>query len=315
MITDIDEALLSEEYMFCRYIDDFRIFFKEEMQAYKGLAFLANTLFENHGLTLQQNKTEILSVEDFSKKYLEIGEARERDSLTENFEEILENIGIDDWYEEFEYDELDEDIQREIDALNLTGLLEEQIQSPNGIDLGITRFVLRRLSQINNPDAIDIVLNNIMVLYPVFKDAVEYVTSIRRMESSLRGQIGQRLIDIIEKSIVGHLDYHRCWILHTFTKDREWDNEHRFIKLYNDYPDEFSRRELICAIGRAAQDHWFKTNKRNVMGFSPWERRAFLAAASCLPGDESLHWYRSIYHKLDDLEKVVVDWAKNNQSA
>jgi len=43
----------------------------------------------------------------------------------------------------------------------------------------------------------------------------------------------------------------------------------------------------------------------------PWQKRAFLAAASCLPGDEAEHWYRSINHSLDELEKCVVKWAKD----
>jgi hypothetical protein len=42
----------------------------------------------------------------------------------------------------------------------------------------------------------------------------------------------------------------------------------------------------------------------------PWERRAFLAGAACLPADEQRHWYASVRPQLDDLERAVVDWAR-----
>ena len=122
-----------------------------------------------------------------------------------------------------------------------------------------------------------------------------------------------KLIDALEFSIVGHLEFHRCWLLSTFTRDRQWDNEGKFVYLMNHAVDEFSRRELILALGRACHSHWFKTRKRAILSLPPWERRAFIAAASCLPGDEHKHWTRSIEGRLDPLEVAVAAWARQNK--
>ena len=70
--------------------------------------------------------------------------------------------------------------------------------------------------------------------------------------------------------------------------------------------------ELTLAIGRSGHSHWFRSRKRNVLQLAPWERRAFLVAASCLPNDEYDHWYKSIRRQLDELDRAVVDWAKAN---
>ncbi len=312
VISDIDKALLSEQKTYCRFSDDFRIFCKDPRDAHESLAFLANVLFENHGLTLQQHKTVILPVHDFQEKYLETGSSRERKSLTQRFKQILEDIGIEDWYEEIDYDDLDKEVQEEIDSLNLGGILDEQIELGAGLDLNITRFVLRRLAQINDANCVGPVLENLEVLYPVFKDVLSYVTSIRRVDAKYRRKLGKYLIGLIQQSIVGHLEYHKCWILNTFTQGEEWDNQDAFAALYNTNTDPLSRRELILALGRAGKDHWFRTRKRDVFQLEPWERRAFLAAASCLPGDESKHWYHSIDRRLDPLERAVVTWAKAN---
>ena len=312
VISDVDDALISEQKAYCRFSDDFRIFCRDLREAHESLAFLANVLFENHGLTLQQHKTRILSVAEFRSGYLETGSSRERMSLTERFRGILDNMGIEDWYEEICYDDLEPEVQRVIDRLNLGGILEEQIKRGSDLDLNVTRFILRRLSQINDVSAIKIVSENIETLYPVFTDVLAYITSIRNVDEKHRHQLGKYLIDLISQSVVGHLPFHKCWIINTFTKGREWDNQSEFVALYNAHSDEFSRRELILALGRAAQDHWFKTRKRDVLQFRTWERRAFLAAASCLPGDEAKHWYNSIYRQVDDLEKAVIEWARDH---
>lgn len=44
----------------------------------------------------------------------------------------------------------------------------------------------------------------------------------------------------------------------------------------------------------------------------PWERRAFLAGAACLPKDERKHWYASVKPQLSPLELAVVEWSKAN---
>ena len=311
-ISDVDQTLLSEGVTYCRFSDDFRLFCDTKKRAYELLALLANTLFENHGLTLQQNKTKILPINEFCDAYLRTDRLVEHESLSYRFSEILRKIGIDDWYEEIEYDELASEVQEEIDKLNLKGILDEQITQGDQLDLGITRFVLRRLGQINDKSALKLVLSNIEVLYPVFKDAISYIFEIRRLGSDTRHKIGSYLIKLMQDSIVGHLEYHRSWILNIFAHDKEWDNEKQFPVLYNSSNDSFSRRELISAMGRAGHGHWFKRKKRDIGSFDPWEKRAFLAAASCLPGDEAVHWYNSIKPGLDELEKTVIKWAKDN---
>lgn len=56
-ITDVDETLLAHNINFIRYNDDYRIFCDSRTHAYKALSLLANTLFRNHGLTLNSRKT------------------------------------------------------------------------------------------------------------------------------------------------------------------------------------------------------------------------------------------------------------------
>jgi len=132
VIDDVDKGLRAEGITHCRYVDDFRIFCKDKREGYESLAILANILFENHGLTLQQHKTKILDIEEFSNIYLKTDEIQEFNSLSEKFLEILDEIGIENRYEEIDYSDLNPEIQAEIDSLNLKELLKEQVSKDMG---------------------------------------------------------------------------------------------------------------------------------------------------------------------------------------
>lgn len=310
-IDDIDRSLISEGIKHCRFVDDYRMFCTSELHAYESLSYFANVLFENHGLTLQQHKTKIIDVETFKKTYLRTDDSRELDSLSDNFYKILSELEMDDIYESIIYDELDPETQEKIDRLNLNGILTEQIESENGIDSKLVAFILNRLGQLNDSNSIDLILNNIDKLYTVFKNVFVYLNNLTCLSAEEKSRLGKRLIELVDTSIAGHLEYHRAWVFDVFANDSEWNNKHEYINLYNRYFDDFSRRKLILALGKSNTYHWFKSQKRNFQSFNPWLKRAFLVGASCLPGDESKHWYKSIDIFLDSLDKCIVEWAKS----
>jgi hypothetical protein len=84
-INDIDHALTSHGIRFIRYIDDFRLFAKSHTEAFRYLALLAQVLYDNHGLTLQPQKTSIYSVAGFKGKFLSAPADKELDALHSKF--------------------------------------------------------------------------------------------------------------------------------------------------------------------------------------------------------------------------------------
>ena len=118
------------------------------------MAFLAEVLYRNHGLTLQPQKTHVLPVEEFRKRYLSSLEEREIDSLYEKFQELISDLGLSNPYQEIEYSDLSAEQQEVIDSLNLSGLLQEALGKAE-IDFGIVKFVLRRMGQLGDPSLVD----------------------------------------------------------------------------------------------------------------------------------------------------------------
>lgn len=312
-ISDIDQLLLSEGAHYVRYSDDFRFFCTSEAEAYKYLTLIARALIDNHGLTLQQNKTKIVPVDVFRTKYLRENEKRELETLSERFYELLVEIGIEDTYGEIDYSALSPEYQEAIDQLNLKGILQEQINEEEP-DLSLLKFLLRRLAQIGDTDAVDLIFDNFSKFVPVVREAIEYILSIETLTSEKKRELGERLIMICrdETSTASNLEYSRMYLLRPFALDRDWNSDDKYVKVFNDSLDEFSRREILLAMGRSKKDFWFRGRKQNLQEMTPWIRRAFIYAASCLPNDEYKHWIRGVDGQLDDVERAVAQWARKN---
>jgi hypothetical protein len=310
-ISDVDEALIAHGINYIRYSDDYRIFCKSYSEAFRQLALLAQILYENHGLTLQPQKTSIYTTNNFRRVFVSSPEDKELEELRERFATLLDELGLSDPYEDINYDDLTEEQKEIVDSLNLQGLFLLEVDKHDP-DLGILRFVLRRLGQLGDNCLVETIFEKIEVLHPIFSEIITYFSNLRHLSSEPRTALAQRLLLLLDDSFIRELPFFRMWTFSLFSRSREWDNERRFLQLLNSSNDLFSRRELILAMGRAHHRHWFQSQWRHLFDEASWPRRALLAAASCLPSDARGHWYRSISPRLDILEKAVVQWAKQN---
>lgn len=311
-ISDVDDSLLANGVNFVRFNDDFRIFASSSAAAYRHLALLADILYKNHGLTLQQMKTEVLDRATFEQKYLTTPAEKAVNSLRERFAELLDELGIVDPYEPIFYEELTADQKSKIKSMNLAEILRDAVASPDEPDLTAIRFVLRRLGQIGDTSVLTDVLDGVDQLHPAFPDVIRYLMGLRDLTLEERQRVGSRILEILENSIISELEYHRMWALHLFASSSDWGNSDRFVSLLNSAHGESVRRELIMALGRSRKQHWFTSMRRNLFDESHWPRRALLAGASCTPADARRHWYHSIEPRLDPLELAVARWARQN---
>ena len=307
-IDDVDKCLVSENTTYCRYSDDFRIFCHSMEEAYSKLETLALVLYENHGLFLQPVKTEILPTEQFVHKYLQTPFTLELLSLRERFGDIIDQLGLEDPYGALDYDELDPDVQQAVDSLNLQGLLEEQLDKES-IDIGIFKFILRRLGQLNQPSGIDHVLSAINKCYPAIPAVVSYLKALRDLDEKRRRAVGKQILDVISNSMISQLSFNRCWLLSLFADTNKWGQDIHLPQLFSAHVDPFSQRKVILSLGRANQNYWFRRMKSTAMHLGPWDRRAFIAAASCMASDEAGVWHNSLRKRLDELENIIVDWV------
>jgi hypothetical protein len=311
VLIDVDEAMLAAGVEFVRFNDDYRILARSHAEAYRRLAFLADVLYRNHGLALQPQKTTVVSRDDYFTRSQESPEERELDSLYAKFQQLIEDLGLSSWYEEINYSDLTDGQQALVDSLNLQELLREELQKESA-DFSVIRFVLRRLGQLGDASVADEILDHVQEIYPVFPDIIRYLSNLRDLDDDESARIGGRVLDLLQRSILSELEYHKMWGLDLFAASTRWNHSDRFFRMLSAAQGPIIRRKLILAMGRTHQRHWFQNQWRNLFNESPWPKRAFIAAASCLTADARKHWYSSIAGRLDPLEIAVMNWAKAN---
>ncbi len=312
VIDDVDRILSAENVVFTRYVDDYRIFCDTQREAYQCFARLANVLYETHGLTLQSQKTKILTADEFVNEVLETEERKEIKALAEDFGKILGKLGLDNPYESIDYDKLPTEFQEQIYGLNLEGLLEKQLEA-EAIDISTTRFLLNRLGQLKRTAPLWKLIRETDKLYPVFTEVIRYLARLTdSISSDSRIKIGEYLLDQLKDSIISHLEFHRMQIMSLFAGSNKWGNAHKLPGFYSVASDNWFRRTSLLAIGKAGQHYWLRSKKSEMEQMSIWEKRAFLYAASCFPKGEKDNYYRAVKPRLDNLEKYVVTWADKN---
>jgi hypothetical protein len=292
------------------------VFCASHREAYEKLTLLAESLFESHGLTLQPQKTHIVSRAAFHEQYLKSHKSKELEGLSEQFDEIASEIGVSR-YEPIDPSSLTESQMSAIEALNLHGLVHEQLNADE-IDIGLMNFLIRRLVQIDDASLAGDLVRHAEPLYPVFPRVIAYLGAVGPDQISDSAATAGELLALLSGSSVGHLPFHRALVLWLFGADTKWasalaDRDRANLATsFEQATSGLEQRESILAMGRLNQQPWFRTRKRTWANFDAWQRRAFLAAASCLPKDEREHWYASVAKQVDPLEKAVIAWAKEH---
>ncbi|MEO8395731.1 MAG: hypothetical protein ABI700_22240 [Chloroflexota bacterium] len=222
------------------------------------------------------------------------------------------NQFYDNPYQTLDYDSLAPEAQVKIDKLNLEQLLDEQLEADE-IDIPMLKFLISRFGQLQNTSVLTKLLTETEKLYPVFPEIIGYLSEIANVLSPVRAEkIGRFLLEKLQKSVIGHLEFHRSLIMSLFAEDSKWGNSDRFATLYSSTSDQWFKPTVLLAMGKAGQSYWIRSKKSQLENMPPWEKRAFLYAASCLPDDERSMYYKAVNSRLDPLEKYVARWAKPN---
>lgn len=309
-LSDIDDLLLSDNLRFLRYADDFVIFCKSKKQAHDSLATLAEQLYESHGLTLNAAKTRIVECTSYyGEAFSSQDEEAEREHLEDSWESILESLGIEERYGAIEWDDLDEETQQAITSLNLGEILFTKLQEDE-VDLSFLRFLINRLTQLKDSDNLSLVVDNLGKLHVLFSSVIRWMASLDNVSGIDCSKIAKKILDSPNTAPELNLPFHRIWAYYLISSNSHWNNIRQTQAALNSETDSDVRREIITALGAAGSTAWFRTNRRDALNLSPWERRAFLFGSRAMNPDERKHWFRAIRPRVQELDSIVMDWVE-----
>lgn len=149
ILCDTDVAIRNEGYAYTRYVDDFVMFMEDGQEPYGALAFLADHLATNEGLSLNTSKARIISIEDFRQEMMELKSGEDREQAEESATETL-------YWRAYEAEEVDEDALSALQSKDLAEELESELPASSW-DVGKIRILLRALRLSKSREASDFV--------------------------------------------------------------------------------------------------------------------------------------------------------------
>jgi hypothetical protein len=227
VLIDVDSTLISFDVDFVRFTDDYVIFADAPEEAEYAIRVLGETLFKNHGLTLQTAKTRILTGSEYVEHYLTAHDEKE-----EARRKLMEIVG--DYDESLSYEDMDGDSKREIVALNLSDMLAEALAAGHNVDYKEVSFILGRLSALEKPELVPIVLENLERLSPVAHSVAAFFRQFSSLAPETRDLAATALLDPIVKSSKYASEYYAIWILSIFCADAGWNHAETLLRIFRE---------------------------------------------------------------------------------
>jgi hypothetical protein len=285
VLIDVDSTLLSNQIDFIRFTDDYLIFSSTPEGAEYGIRVLGETLFMNHGLTLQTAKTRVLAGSDFTAQYLEAHDEKEAQRR-----ELIDIVGQYD--EQMPYQDLPEDKKLEIDAMNLSEMLTDALAEGANVDFREVSFILGRLSALQKPELIPIVLQNVERLAPVAHSIAAFFKGFRQLDSTTRKSVADTLLAAVGDRRFS--EYYGIWILHLFSNSPDWNHAEALLKIFRESNSDVIRRYAALALRVCGTRAHAIEVSRYISMASPLTRTAILMATARMGNDERKYLKRGL---------------------
>lgn len=306
-LNTIDRSFVAHGLNFCRFVDDIHVFCESAQAATIAAQELASILDEQQRLTLHKQKTRTMTRDEFLELANSMLADRPLDDLEADIVRVIKTYSGDSPYETIDYEIVTEEDLNILRAERLEPLLAQYLNAAD-VEYGHVRWLLRRLSQMGAPGAIDFVLDHLDDLGPALGDVARYVFRASPHYNGDWLQAGDRIIAALKHPLVRRNEYVRLVLLHLFARVPELNHLAKITATYSAAPTPVKREILFAA--RAGKDGaWARARKADFEAADPWLRRAIVASASVWPGDEGRHWILKVRPQLTFSEKVTARWA------
>jgi hypothetical protein len=298
VLIDVDSTLLSFDIDFLRFTDDYVIFAKAPEEAEYGIRMLAETLFMNHGLTLQTAKTKVIEGADYVNQYLMTHTKKEAEQR-----KLLELVG--DYDSAISYEGMTASQKKEIDAMNLSKMLESALAEDEIVDFKEVSFILGRLSALEKPELIPIVLQNLDRLAPVAHSIAAFFKKFSDIDHATRNKAAAALLEPILKSNKYASEYYAVWVLSIFAENPVWDHAEALLKILRDARSDVVRRFAALALRASGNRAQVVQVKQYFASASSLCRTALMLASSKMGNDERKYLRQSL-RLHDSFEKICM---------
>lgn len=299
-LNDTDMALASQGYDATRYVDDIMLFIKDGQDPYAALGFLANHLGISEGLALNNQKTKVLTWEEFQQKFDQ--KSGEDDDVAH--EAALEKL----YWAAYGEDEGDPEALAKLQLLDLQKELEGELDEPLW-DMGKIRILLKALRITRDEAAAQYVRANIEKLVPFTKDLVLFIEEFVSSGSKVFDDFADELVKIILSDRLRPLDCSRAWLLELGARNIVQFSLQQLRDL-EQLSGTLDLRQMHIIRGNARDVNFFRMRKTKLDELNSWTQPTFIFGAMCLPSDEYKAWVNSIKSRVNfPLSQLFLKWC------
>lgn len=315
-LNNIDQHLKLHSIKFCRFVDDFNIFVGSESKALSVLNMLTKYLMNNEVLSLQQNKTQIYSSDEFCnviEKRITFDDSKTVSESKAGFMSL--NLHFDP-YSETAVEEY-EAMKKSIKKYDVMGLLIEELRK-NKIHQAFGKQLIRSFIALDDNDASKAfltIMDNLELLYPILPTVMICIfTNFDRLEPKTKDYIMRILREnIINKTHIIQNELNAAYIARIIGKRSSSANQSALVSLYSTHNESILVRLTIMRIMAHWKIYvWVRTLKPNFGTMNAWERRLFIISSYIL-GEEGKHWRKHNNGGFSRFEKLCRDWASNKK--
>jgi hypothetical protein len=300
LLNDTDRALTAEGYEFTRYVDDFRIYLKNDQDPYAAIAFLSEHLMSNEGLFLASAKTRVHTREEYlGKLNTSSGEDTSQADVAAQ-QRLMQEI----------YDS--EDSEQAVEALlskDLIGDLKSELDQEFW-DIQRIRVLLRCMKLTKVDDAGDFLKAHLKELLPFVKDVVLLIEELVKDGTDQFSHLAEEIVGLLIDPATRRLSVTRAWLMQLFTRDIIPITLEQARPLF-DLNETLDLRSILVLRGKLADVNFFRQRKTKIDELNPWVQPAFIYAAHCLPADEYKAWLGTLKGRLSfPLADLFCKWAE-----
>jgi hypothetical protein len=316
LLNRTDRLLLSRGITFCRFVDDYHIFGNSKEEIYGSLVYLSEALLDNEGLTIQKNKTRILTASEFLETSIFSDINTPEDGEEKIKREFLKiHIHYDPYSDTAEEDY--EALCAELGKFDIVGMLASEMQKSR-IQDGLTRKLIKAIGHIDeyakNPAVLSL-LENLHILYPIFPTVMILLVSIiDALSDDTKEKVFSKLRELIEtKSYICQVPVNLAFAMRVLSYDNSHETDTVLINLFSETTSMIIKRDIILILAKHNADYWISNQLKHFNTATPWEKRALLISSYILE-DEGKEWRKRIKSALSPFDKLVLTWASEHKA-
>jgi Reverse transcriptase (RNA-dependent DNA polymerase) len=312
-LNDCDQHLRSRGIQFCRYADDYCIFCDSKSSAYSLIVMLSDKL-ANDGLSLQRQKTRILTAEEFADMNRLLDPLPVDDPTASDEQRLLSiSIRFDPYSPTAEEDY--EALKSTISEIDIIGILSREVGKV-AIDQPVAKQAIEALKALDGKmqeQALLILLDkeNLLTLLPVFPTVMRAVRGLYlNLSESSQSRVDKALVDAYQSdSHLFAVELNTSYFIQAIALRHSDIKEKILLALFERHAgNPYLRRQIILTMARWQRHYWLTDVKKGFKNDTEWERRAIIVASYRL-GDEGDHWRKNNRRFWDKAEVMIRDWA------